>query len=188
MAVMEKTSAFHHNNLQSLPTDVLRRKRVLIQCSLLRSTAEREVSTASIFLTISISIKHKPNSLPTHQLNIMSSIATTTRRVYFAAQEVSAVYFVDRKTASEAFTLFYQPEECDRFRTEARLENLARDLCVNGSDSDTASNIESLNALTHVARLKFQSVPVMLSTTLVAGSVRSHYPPQRSSKGTARIA
>jgi hypothetical protein len=118
----------------------------------------------------------------------MPSIATTTRRVHFASQEVSDVYYVDRKTTSEALTLFYQPDDIDRFRYQVRLENLALDLCDNGSDINTASNIESLNSLTHFARHQFNSLPVMPPKALAAGATRSHRPPQQGAKGTARIA
>ncbi|CAB9526104.1 expressed unknown protein [Seminavis robusta] len=126
----------------------------------------------------------------------------TTRRVHFAASPVSAVFTVPRKTESEALTLFYQPEDCDRFRAEAQLEKLALELSVDYQHSanshvaaPASSNVESLNALTQVARHQFKALPVAFaspsSCPIMPNSTRRSSSSSRTSgnaRGTARIA
>ncbi|CAB9517850.1 expressed unknown protein [Seminavis robusta] len=120
------------------------------------------------------------------------SAVTSTCRVHFANELVSDVFVVPRKTESEAKTLFYQPEDCDRFRSEARLEKLTSKLSMDLSSSG-ASNIESLNALAQLARYQFKSLPSFSPVAPVAygtslSPTRPHCRFPRGASGTACIA
>ncbi|CAB9506140.1 expressed unknown protein [Seminavis robusta] len=117
----------------------------------------------------------------------MSAISKT-HRVRFAPEEVSAVFVVPRKTESEAMTLFYQPEDCDRFRGEAQLEKLAAELGM-----DIQNTMESLNDLSQLARYQFKGLPAMPVAPIAYGAsippaARPHSSSPRGAKGTARIA
>lgn len=101
----------------------------------------------------------------------VSSPTTTVKVVRFAEAEVSAVFEVAKKTQLEAFSLFYQPADVDRFRAEARWEKLAAD-----ATALTKCSEEKLNAMSKVARNQFENT-----------CRRSHFR-STAAKGCARIA
>ena len=84
-------------------------------------------------------------------MSTISNIATTstqTRRVFFADNEVSAIYLVEKRTEAENQELFYTSIDEQRSRTEVELEKLEADLDASSSDD--------LNKLMELFRKQFK--------------------------------